>query len=588
MAGKKTAFVVGDDAEFLGSARAILQRLGYEVLASSDAAPGSARLDPPSLVLIDGRAPLDPDDVRTLAAGGQGTAVVVAGAPPHLDRSVVSVKLPLEEAELPPAIERATARPAPPPASGAPGADAERWFRELVSVVSDGVVAVGADGRVRFLNAVAERILGRTVADVAGRPADEVLRGAHVARRTDVRDAAGRSSGSLLVLASRDAPHYEVLGLLAAGVGHKLNDALQAIVSHADVLAERLPRTPPAWRDSAETIRRTGQGAAAIVAKMTRVARGRSPARRPHELSELVRAAASRLSGVLPANVEVRTSLANPMTVWVDPVEFGLIVEHLVRNAADAMPQGGAVTLAVSMAGLGGEAPEPGPHPMLAVTDTGSGIPRSVLDHLFEPFLTTHTHDTKGRLGLGLSVVYELVHRIGGFIEVESAEGRGTTFKIHWPSAPLAPESAMRAPAPAQPEAGEPVAAREELRGTETVLLAEDSDAIRGLICEELGSLGYRVLEASRGDEALEVARRHDGAIHVLVSDVKMPGMSGLELARTLRAQRPALHIVFLSGYVNLALNQRMGRELGAEFISKPFPLGVLARRIRQLVAGGT
>jgi signal transduction histidine kinase len=474
--------------------------------------------------------------------------------------------------------------------NGAPqagkGLEPGPWFADLLASTTDGVVGVGADGRVCFLNAVAERLLGRRATDVVGLPADEALRTGHVLRRRDVKGAAGRGMGSLVILASSEGPHRDSLGLVAAGVGHQLNNLLQGVQGHAESLAGRLPKTPRAWRDSVEKIQQIVQSAAELVASMTRVARTHRGRARLVDLVELVQDAPRWLRPILPGNIEIVTDVGSPITAWVDPGQFELMLEHMARNAADAMPGGGVLRISTRLEAPDRSDPTAACHPVILVADNGSGMPQEVLDRLFEPFFSTRPES--GHLGLGLSVIYELVHRHGGFVEVESSPGKGSTFKVSFSATapPFDPIVVTPEPGPEPQLPPTPPPLGEELHGSETVLVVEDNDAVRTLITEELTELGYNILQASRGDEGLDVAKAHDGPIHLLVSDVMMPGVGGVELARALRDARPFVQIILLSGYVSLDLNERLGRDLGAIFVSKPFPLGVLARQVRDLLDG--
>jgi len=249
---------------------------------------------------------------------------------------------------------------------------------------------------------------------------------------------------------------------------------------------------------------------------------------------------------------------------------------NLVVNARDAMPHGGKVTIETKNVTLDeGYAfhhvpVEPGDYTMLAISDTGMGMDKETQSHVFEPFFTTKAAG-KGT-GLGLSTVYGIVKQSGGHIGVESAPGHGTTFRIWLPEVVEAPEAA---PVSAPTGAAAP-------EGSETILLVEDEDAVRGLLREVLEEAGYTVLQAASGVEALRVSRAHAGTVDLLLTDVVMPGMGGREVATLLAAQRPGLRVLFASGYTAEAIARHGVLEPGTDLIHKPFTPDALLRCVRE------
>jgi CheY-like chemotaxis protein len=262
--------------------------------------------------------------------------------------------------------------------------------------------------------------------------------------------------------------------------------------------------------------------------------------------------------------------------VKADPGQLEQVVVNLVVNARDAMPDGGRLTIETANADLD-EAfahrhvgARPGRYVMLAVSDTGVGMDAETLARIFEPFYTT-----KGPgqgTGLGLATVYGIVKQSGGYIGVDSLPGQGTTFRIYLPQTD---ESA-------RPDV--PHALGEALRGSETVLVVEDDDAIRSLARDILQMHGYGVLEARHGADAVWICDSYDQPIHLLITDVVMPHMSGRELAERLSAMRPDMRVLYVTGYSEDAVGQRRDLAPGVELLHKPFPPAALVRRVRAVL----
>ncbi|HLV67865.1 MAG TPA: ATP-binding protein, partial [Polyangiaceae bacterium] len=254
------------------------------------------------------------------------------------------------------------------------------------------------------------------------------------------------------------------------------------------------------------------------------------------------------------------------------------VILNLALNARDAMPNGGKLMLETSDASLGadnGEGLPSGDYVTLVVHDTGAGIPESVLPHIFEPFFTTKALG-KGT-GLGLATVDGIVHQSGGTIRVESRIGEGTAFTIRLPRANAT--AAAQAPSAPQPEP-----AMERPTRFESVLVCDDDDGVRKLVSDLLAFRGYRVLEACNGRDALELAARHDGPIELLVTDVVMPEMGGIELASQLKARFPRLRVLYVSGYSDDASLLSSPLEPGTFFLPKPFLPGDLTRAVYSIL----
>jgi CheY-like chemotaxis protein len=267
--------------------------------------------------------------------------------------------------------------------------------------------------------------------------------------------------------------------------------------------------------------------------------------------------------------------------VQADPGQIEQVLMNLVVNARDAMPGGGKLTIETSNVELSDEyaathvGVQPGPYVQLAVTDTGGGMDELTKGRLFEPFFTTKE---KGKgTGLGLSTVFGIVKQSGGSISVYSEVGHGTTFKIYLP------RDLTAAPAPAARPQAIPIRST----GTETILVAEDEEALRRVVIRALSAAGYTVLSAANGDEALAICAQYAGGIHLLLTDVVMPRMSGRVLAQVLAKTRPDMKVVYMSGYTDNAIVHHGVLDPGTSFLGKPFTAEVLTRKIREVLDEG-
>ncbi|HZD54701.1 MAG TPA: ATP-binding protein, partial [Candidatus Aquicultoraceae bacterium] len=272
----------------------------------------------------------------------------------------------------------------------------------------------------------------------------------------------------------------------------------------------------------------------------------------------------------------VTVAAADLWKVKVDPGQIEQVVMNLAVNARDAMPSGGRITIETANAVLDdaylGSHPavRPGPYVMLAVSDTGMGMDEETQNRMFEPFFTTKEQG-KGT-GLGLSTVYGIVKQSDGYIWVYSEIGEGTTIKVYLPQAE---EPVAETPSPGKPaHSGE--------KGWETLLLAEDEDLVRELARTILVEKGYRILEARNGREAVGIALRHEGPIHMLVTDVVMPQMSGRELARRMERIRPGIRVLYMSGYTENAIVHHGVLDSGTAFVQKPFRIETFLRTVRE------
>jgi CheY-like chemotaxis protein len=297
---------------------------------------------------------------------------------------------------------------------------------------------------------------------------------------------------------------------------------------------------------------------------------------RPLDLNQITADLEKMLRRILREDIDFVQKLAPGLGLtFADPGQIGQVLMNLVVNARDAMPDGGKLTIETANIelddeyGAGQAEMQPGPYVMLAVTDTGCGMDAETRARIFEPFFTTKE---KGKgTGLGLSTVYGIVKQSGGDVHVYSEPGIGTTFKIYLPlkTTTVRTESSI----PAEPT---------RLTGDETVLVVEDEEAVVNLAKRILVAAGYTVLTAANGSEALQTCEHHPGEIHVVLTDVVMPGMSGREFAEQLAKVRPGIKVLYMSGYTDDAIIHHGALAPGARFIGKPFNASALTRKVRE------
>jgi CheY-like chemotaxis protein len=299
------------------------------------------------------------------------------------------------------------------------------------------------------------------------------------------------------------------------------------------------------------------------------------------DLNEVVRDVEKMLRRVVGEDVELAVRLAPGLgSVRVDAGQIEQVIMNLAVNARDAMPSGGVIRIETTNIDLDAaytaahEPVQAGPYVLLAVADSGVGMDEETRSHIFEPFFTTKPPGEG--TGLGLSTVYGIVKQSGGHVWVYSEPGRGTTFKVYLPRV-------EEAPAPRPPAASEAPAAS---RG-ETVLLVEDQGALREMIRESLESLGYRVLEAEGGEQALDIARSHSGPLDLLITDVVMPRMSGRAVADAVASVRPGTRVLYCSGHPREIVARHGLLEPGVHLLEKPFSIAVLARKVREVLGPG-
>jgi PAS domain S-box-containing protein len=501
---------------------------------------------------------------------------------------------------------------------------AEDRFRVLVETAPTGIVIADERGRIAEVNAQVLRMFGYDRGELIGEPIEtllpERLRDSHqghrsgymkhphvrpmgvgmelTARRKDgtefpveislgplvtkegvlisstIMDITGRKKMEEQLRLSQ---RMESIGKLAGGVAHDFNNLLTVIMGCAEVILEGLPPDHPAVR-KVELIRQTGASAADLTRQLLAFSRQQMLQPRVLDLKEIVERTEVLLRRLIGENIELAILLEPGLgRVKADPGQIEQVLLNLAVNARDAMPQGGRLTIEGRNVELDESYKEqdqqavPGRYVMLTVADTGCGMARETQARIFDPFFTTKELG-KGT-GLGLATVYGIVKQSGGFIWVYSELSKGTLFKVYLPRVEQSAQPAKQV----EPEAT-------VLRGCETILLAEDSESLRELAREYLESVGYTVLEAISGKEALQRAKDFDGTIHLLLTDVVMPEISGPELASQLMSLRPGIKIIFTSGYTDDAIARQGVLDPAVVFIQKPYRPKALARKIREVL----
>jgi two-component system cell cycle sensor histidine kinase/response regulator CckA len=366
----------------------------------------------------------------------------------------------------------------------------------------------------------------------------------------------------------RQSQKMEAVGRLAGGIAHDFNNLLMVIMGHGELLRRGLDPGDPRLR-KVHHVMGAAERAARLVRQLLAFSRKQVLEPQVVDLNALVSDTARMLRPLLGEDVRVVTRLAPGLgPVRVDPAQIDQVLMNLAVNARDAMPGGG--TLFLETANVGSPA---GDQVCLVVRDTGQGMDEKTRAQAFEPFFTTKTGS--GGTGLGLSMVYGIVQQSGGTIAVESEPGHGSSFRILLPRV----EGPGTSPEPKSP-------ARPQSAAGETVLVVEDEAAIRSLACEMLEAQGYRTLSAGSGEEALGLAVRHAGPIHVLLADVVMPGLAGPALAERFSVVRPQARVLFMSGYAGDDLARRGLPEDALHLVPKPFTADLLGRRVREALDG--
>jgi two-component system cell cycle sensor histidine kinase/response regulator CckA len=494
----------------------------------------------------------------------------------------------------------------------------ERWtaeqLRAVISAVpivlwavdQHGIVTLSEGSLLRDIGLEPGQVVGRSIFDLyASVPAvlgftREALRGESPTWILDVhgktfsgcytplRDACGQVTGAIGVATDVtervqleqklvQTRKMEAIGRLAGGIAHDFNNYLTAIVGFAELAIAQVSDDKQLRRDIDE-IRNAGRSAASLTRQLLAFSRKQLLQPQVIDLNAIVRRMTALLQRLIGEHIDLRARPAETLDrISADPGQIEQVIVNLALNARDAMPVGGVLTIETANIELDETfvADHPGssagPHVMLGITDTGRGMERSVQEHLFEPFYTTKE---QGRgTGLGLATVYGIVQQSGGSIFVYSEMNHGTAFKIFLPRAGHGVDATDEAP---------DIAA--DLTGNETILIVEDQREVRSVAHDALSRHGYRVLMATHGSEALDIATAHGNRIDLLITDVVMPGLSARELAERFRHQYPAGRVLYMSGYTDDAVVQRGILEQSVEFIQKPFTPAALLLRVRKVL----
>ena len=505
---------------------------------------------------------------------------------------------------------------------------AQETLRAVVDASPVGIMLLSPEGRILSWSAAAERIFGWTAAEVLNRrppfvPEDrqqefqelceQVLAGESLLGRELVRigkdgseipislcasplrasdgtiegivsvvqDLSGRQAAEQALLESQrqlqHAQKMEAVGRLAGGIAHDFNNLLTAIKGSAQMLLLDTPAASP-MREDLVDIDEAVDRATNLTRQLLTFSRKGVIEPRALDLRAIVADSEKMLRRMLREDVTLETELGDePLCIEADPGQLEQVLMNLLVNARDAMPDGGRVSIQMRPVELKGPFGKdlahlaPGPYVLLCVSDTGCGMSPEVQQCAFDPFFTTKPQGQG--TGLGLSTVYGIVQQSGGFIQLHSRVGSGTTVRIFLPRLGGSPEGGPHTRAPA--EFGQ---------GTETLLLVEDEPYVRGVVQRALQRSGYRVLLAREGEEAYRIASDFEGAIDLLITDVVMPGMSGADLAAKARALRPELRVLFMSGYTDEVISQHGVLDPGVNFIQKPFSPHALVSRIREVL----
>lgn len=504
---------------------------------------------------------------------------------------------------------------------------AERALQESITVLKAlvrssplAIFMLDLNGEIRMWNPAAERIFGWSEKEVIGKPspivpehdreqllemrrrvlAGEVFTGLEVRRKrkdgslihvslstASLHDAAGTAMGTI-VLASDitnqrrleqqlfQSQKMEAIGQLASGIAHDFNNILTAIISYESILEMMVPHGDPA-RGHIEQIRALADRAANLTQNLLAFSRRQAIHPRPADLNGIIKGSAGLLSGLIGKHIEFELKLSGtPLDIMADSGQLEQVMMNLATNARDAMPGGGLLIIRTEQAlldagfvqhhGYG----EPGRYALITVSDTGVGMDNETKRKIFEPFFTTK--EVGKGTGLGLSIVYGIVKQHGGFINVYSEPGKGSTFKIYLPL--ITPPAGEKEEPPAEMPPG----------GTETILLAEDEPELRRTTKSFLEKFGYTVIEAADGEDAFEKFLENKDTVRLLILDAIMPNREGEAVYKAAREVRPDVRALFTSGHSVDIMHKRRVLDGAFDFISKPFSPGDLLRKLREVL----
>jgi PAS domain S-box-containing protein len=620
----QSILVVQGDGGIAAAQRQRLEQAGYRVATAATAADAERllRAEPFDLILLDYRVPGAADGLEYLArlrqAGWEGPVILVADTQaPAVAAFRAGVRDFLTHSAgdldyLPEAVGRVLNQVR----TERQRAEAQAQVESVIASAKDAILVTGPDRRIVLFNPAAEQMFRCPAADAIGRPVarfmpleldagpaeeppsytQQIRKGSRGLRAGGEEfpleaslaraEVGGRKIYTIIVRDEterkdleerlRQAQKMEAIGLLAGGVAHDFNNLLTVIMGFCEMLLGRLP-PGDATREPLAEIRKAGDRAASLTRQL--LAFGRKQILNPQVLdpNALVTNLEKMLRRIIGEDIVLATAL-DPAAgqVRADPGQLEQVLMNLVVNARDAMPEGGRLTLETRNVTLDADyarlhpTARPGRYVLLAVSDTGVGMDASTQAKIFEPFFTTKG---QGRgTGLGLSMVHGVVKQSEGHVEVYSEPGKGATFKVYLPRVEAAADRRSL------------TACLDVPPGKETVLLAEDQDAVRGLARLTLETCGYTVLEAADGEAAARLSAGHPGPIDLLVTDVVMPALSGRRLADQLRAVNPTLKVLYVSGYTDDAIVRHGVLESGMPFLQKPYTPSILARKVREVL----
>lgn len=424
-----------------------------------------------------------------------------------------------------------------------------------------------AAGNVRWLQSIKRPMVSPngTVTQMLGVATD-------ITQRKRAEAALRESEGML-----RQAQKMESIGTLAGGIAHDFNNLMTAVTGYSELVLRRMRHEDP-LRSKVEEIKKAGERAASLTGQLLAFSRKQMLKPVVLDLNSVITGMGKMLPRMIGEDIDLRFDLhASLGRVEADPGQMEQVLMNLVVNARDAMPSGGCLTVKTENVDFTGRATrhrlvlEPGSYAVLSVTDNGVGMDADTQSHIFEPFFTTK--EVGKGTGLGLATVYGIVKQTGGSVWVYSEPGKGTTFRIYLPRVGEAAASEEHENAPC-----------EITKRNETVLLVEDEDVVRDLVKEILQDYGYRVLIASNGREGLSVCSEFKGDIHLIITDVVMPQMSGREMAETVHTLRPETRVLYMSGFTDDAIVRHGVLTEDMCFIQKPFSAEALAIKVRDIL----
>jgi PAS domain S-box-containing protein len=599
--------------------RAALSRSAFDVIISDYTLPTFSGLRALELSQASGV-----DLPFIVVSGTIGEETAVAALQAGADDFVVKGRL----ARLAPAIERglreSAERRARRKAEQALRESEER-YRRIVETTNEGIVVVSREARVLFAN---QRIAGMLGVEAEGLAGCSLLDFFHEESRAlarqcllaeaefsgqiearllrangedlwslvdsaPIHDGSSRRVGCLVMVMDvsqrkrledqlRQAQKMEAIGKLAGGVAHDFNNLLSVVLSYSGLILAGLTPGDPLLSDILE-IKKAGDRASELTRQLLAFSRQQVVTPRSLDLNQIVLGMEKMLRRLLGEDLTLSLLLDRRLSrISADPGQIEQIVMNLVVNARDAMPAGGQVTIETADVSLDAAYATahhdvtPGPYVMLAITDTGSGMDSATQQHIFEPFFTTKE---RGRgTGLGLSTVFGIVKQSRGHIWVYSEAQRGTTFKVYFPRTDAIESRASSIPPPSAPGT---------LFGSETILLVEDEEQVRVAMCTVLRRHGYNVIEARNGGEAFLICEQYSAKIHLLLTDVVMPRMSGRELSERLAPMRPDMKVLYISGYTQNAIVHHGILDSDVAFVPKPFTPESLVERVRSVLDAG-